>query len=141
MKEAEDKSLQALQKDWHDVWDGGTYSTHEEALSLRALLDLGTYYSITDRAWWMYVTRIIQKLGKTDRKTTLLKGEAINNKMCAHGRGSFKQGLDPAGNPVEKRWMLRMMSVVDRFAFYVSAVSGDPAFSQEMDFGQTFELC
>ncbi len=65
----------------------------------------------------------------------------LNNKMCAHGRGAFKQGVDPAGNPVEKRWMLRMMSVVDRFAFYVSAVPGDPAFSQEMHFGQTFELC
>ena len=87
MKEAEDKSLQALQKDWHDVWDGGTYSTHEEALSLRALLDLGTYYSITDRAWWMYVTRIIQKLGKTDRKTTLLK--------IGCGAGALLRVLEP----------------------------------------------
>jgi len=56
----------------------------------------------------------------------------LNNKMCAHGRGSFKQGLDPIGKKVEKRWMLRMMSVVDRFAFYETAKPEDPHFSREL---------
>jgi len=60
----------------------------------------------------------------------------LNNKMCAHGRGAFEQGVSPQGRTVEKRWMLRMMSVVDRFAFYETADSEDPHFSRELPGGK-----
>jgi hypothetical protein len=63
----------------------------------------------------------------------------LNNKMCAHGRGPFQAGQDFSGNAVEKRWMLRIMSVVDRFAFYETAHPGHPDFSKEIIFGKTVE--
>ncbi len=64
----------------------------------------------------------------------------LNNKMCAHGRGPVQAGVDSNANAVEKRWMLRMMSVVDRFAFYETAHSRHPYFSKEMHTGKTVEL-
>jgi len=60
--------------------------------------------------------------------------------MCAHGRGPVQAGVDPNANAVEKRWMLRMMSVVDRFAFYETAHPGHPYFSKEMHTGKTVDL-
>jgi len=64
----------------------------------------------------------------------------LNNKMCAHGRGPVQAGVDPNANAVEKRWMLRMMSVVDRFAFYETAHPGHPYFSKELHTGKTVDL-
>ena len=64
----------------------------------------------------------------------------LNNKMCAHGRGPVQAGADPNASAVEKRWMLRMMSVVDRFAFYETAHPGHPYFSKEMHTGNTFDM-
>ena len=61
----------------------------------------------------------------------------LNNKMCAHGRGPIQAGKDLKANAVEKRWMLRMMSVVDRFAFYATAHPGHPYFSKEIHTGRT----
>ena len=63
----------------------------------------------------------------------------VNNKMCAHGRGPVQAGLDPDSNAVEKRWMLRMMSGVDRFAFYETAHPEHPYFSMEMHAGKTVD--
>ncbi len=59
--------------------------------------------------------------------------------MCAHGRGPVRAGLDPNESEVEKRWMLRMMSGVDRFAFYETAHPGHPYFSMEMYAGNTID--
>jgi len=64
----------------------------------------------------------------------------LNNKMCAHGRGPVQTGVDPNASAVEKRWMLRMMSVVDRFAFYETAHPRYPYFSKEIHTGKTFNL-
>jgi len=61
----------------------------------------------------------------------------LNNKVCAHGRGPFQQGIGPRGVAVEKRWMLRMMSVVDRFAFYEFASPENPYFSEELPVSET----
>ena len=63
----------------------------------------------------------------------------LNNKMCAHGRGPVQAGVDLRANAVEKRWMLRMMSVVDRFAFYETAYPRHPYFSKEILFGNTVD--
>ena len=63
----------------------------------------------------------------------------LNNKMCTHGRGPLQAGVDLRANAVEKRWMLRMMSVVDRFAFYETAYPGHPYFSKEILFGKTVD--
>lgn len=64
----------------------------------------------------------------------------LNNKMCAHGRGPIRAGVDLDANAVEKRWMLRLMSVVDRFAFFDTAHPGHPCFSTEMHTGKAVEL-
>ena len=64
----------------------------------------------------------------------------LNNKMCAHGRGPIRAGVDANANAVEKRWMLRMMSAVDRFAFYATAQAQDPYFSNEIHSGNTVDL-
>ncbi len=63
----------------------------------------------------------------------------LNNKMCAHGRGPIQAGVDLDANTVEKRWMLRMMSVIDRFAFYATAQPGEPYFSTEIHTGRTVD--
>jgi hypothetical protein len=63
----------------------------------------------------------------------------LNNRMCAHGRGPVQAGLDLSANVVEKRWVLRMMSIVDRFAFFETADPERPYFSNEILFGKTID--
>ncbi len=72
---------------WHELWDGGKYKTVEDSLSLRALLDLSAFYSITEDAWREYVRDIINKLGKVNPKSSLLE--------IGCGSGAFLRAIEP----------------------------------------------
>ncbi len=72
---------------WHELWDGEKYKTVEDALSLRALLDLSAFYSITEDAWREYVRDTITKLGKMNQKISLLE--------IGCGAGAFLRAIEP----------------------------------------------
>ncbi|MBK8483882.1 MAG: taurine catabolism dioxygenase TauD [Saprospiraceae bacterium] len=45
----------------------------------------------------------------------------INNRLCCHGRGSFKAGINMVGNietRCEKRWMIRVLSAASRMEIF-----------------------
>lgn len=67
-------------------------------------------------------------------------GDAIimNNKMCAHGRGKFIAGKFE-DQDVDKRWMLRMMSVTDSLNAYKFCKGEKPNLIQEMYCGINFD--
>lgn len=87
MEKAIDRPTARINEDWRRTWDGGKYKTAEASLSLRALLDLNAYYSVTEGAWQEYVRDTINKLGKTNREATILE--------IGCGAGAFLHVLEP----------------------------------------------
>jgi len=75
-----------MTKKWQKLWDDGKYKTVENSLSLRALLDLSAFYSITEDAWREYVSAIISKLGRANRNTSLLE--------IGCGAGAFLRAIE-----------------------------------------------
>lgn len=74
-------------KNWHNLWDGGKYGTQENELSLKSLLNLAGFYTITEEAWRAYAEGVINTLGKKDTNAVVLE--------IGCGTGAFLSVLEP----------------------------------------------
>lgn len=71
---------------WYGLWDGENYKTQENDLSLKALLNLDGFYTITVETWQAYVIGAVNKLGRDKNAVVLEIG-------C--GTGAFLSVLEP----------------------------------------------
>ena len=74
-------------KTWQKIWASNQYSTVEKTLSLRALIDLNAFYSISTESWQNYVLGILKKTGKTNTDLSILE--------IGCGSGALLKVLEP----------------------------------------------
>ncbi len=75
------------EKTWQKIWRSDQYSTVEKTLSLRALIDLNAFYSISTASWKNYILSILKKTGKTNTDLSILE--------IGCGSGALLKVLEP----------------------------------------------